>query len=130
MYKALEDLIREEQSSGIPFWKLVQKDDCKEQNKSEEQSFQEMQYIYRSMRSSFEEYDAKLLSASGLVGGEGARLQLTQLADTIKAAFDDLQVVCDGKCFHVFYNTMQWIPTGDDDLDRIDVSLLTNIWKG
>lgn len=75
MYKALEDLIREEQSSGIPFWKLVQKDDCKEQNKSEEQSFQEMQYIYRSMRSSFEEYDAKLLSASGLVGGEGARLQ-------------------------------------------------------
>lgn len=62
--------------------------------------------------------------------GEGARLQLTQLADTIKAAFDDLQVVRDGECFHVFYNTMQWIPTGDDDLDRIDVSLLTNIWKG
>ena len=75
MYKALEDLTREEQNSGIPFWKLVQKDDCKERNKSEEQSFQEMQYIYRSMRSSFEEYDAKLLSASGLVGGEGARLQ-------------------------------------------------------
>lgn len=75
MYKALYDICKAEKETGIPFWKLVQQDDCRERGIDEAQSMADMRAMYLAMKESNENYDASLLSASGLVGTEGAKLQ-------------------------------------------------------
>ncbi|MCI5827964.1 MAG: L-serine ammonia-lyase, iron-sulfur-dependent, subunit alpha [Lachnospiraceae bacterium] len=74
MYESLKQLCIEEETKGIPFWQLVQMEDCKELQKTPEQSAREMMTIYQAMRASFEEYEDELQSASGLVGGAGAMI--------------------------------------------------------
>ena len=74
MYESLKQICMEEETNGIPFWKLVQMEECKELQKTQEASQQEMQEIYQAMRASYEDYEDKLHSASGLVGGEGAKI--------------------------------------------------------
>ena len=74
MYESLQQICTEEETKGIPFWKLVQMEDCKELQKVPEVSEQEMLAVYQAMRASFEDYEDELHSASGLVGGEGAKI--------------------------------------------------------
>ena len=74
MYESLKQICAEEKTRGIPFWKLVQMEDCKELQKTPEISEQEMLAVYQAMRASFEDYEDELHSASGLVGGEGAKI--------------------------------------------------------
>ena len=74
MYESLKQICTEEKTKGIPFWKLVQMEDCKELQKVPEVSEQEMLAVYQAMRASFEDYEDELHSASGLVGGEGAKI--------------------------------------------------------
>jgi len=75
MYDSVQTLIDEEKEKNIPFWKLIQLDDCKELLKSEEDSYNQMKIIYESMKSSNSDYEKELRSASGLVGGEGEKLR-------------------------------------------------------
>lgn len=75
MYTSLGQICREEKETGIPFWKLVQRSDCQELMKSEEESMEEMRAIYEAMRQSNENYEESLKSASGLVGGQAAKLR-------------------------------------------------------
>ena len=83
MYESLMQLCEEEKATGIPFWKLVQKEECKELQKTPEASQQEMLVIYQAMRASFEDYEDELYSASGLVGGEGAKLYKRRMDGTL-----------------------------------------------
>ena len=74
MYESLQQICIEEEEKGIPFWKLVQMEECKEMQKTPEVSGQEMLAIYQAMQSSYRDYEDELRSASGLVGGEGAKM--------------------------------------------------------
>lgn len=74
MYKALKDLCQAEEKEGIPFWKIVQKDDCRERGISEEESFEQMRGMFLAMKSADVSYDEKMKSASGLVGTEGKKM--------------------------------------------------------
>lgn len=74
MYESLKQICLEEEAKGTPFWKLVQMEECKELQKTQEASHQEMLGIYQAMHASYEDYEDKLYSASGLVGGEGAKI--------------------------------------------------------
>ena len=74
MYESLKQICLEEEAKGTPFWKLVQMEECKELQKMQEASQQEMLGIYQAMRASYEDYEDKLHSAIGLVGGEGAKI--------------------------------------------------------
>ena len=74
MYESLKQICIAEETKGIPFWKLVQMEECKELQKTQEASAQEMLEIYQAMRASYESYEDGLYSASGLVGGEGAKI--------------------------------------------------------
>ncbi|MGN0350810.1 MAG: L-serine ammonia-lyase, iron-sulfur-dependent, subunit alpha [Roseburia sp.] len=80
MYKSLEEICLEEEKTGVPFWKIVQKDDCKEQGITEEAGFEQMRTMYRAMKSADEDYDPELKSASGLVGSEGKKMMEARLA--------------------------------------------------
>lgn len=59
----------------IPFWKVILEDDCTERNVSAEESFETMRRMYRAMKEADEAYDAELRSASGMAGGDGAKLE-------------------------------------------------------
>lgn len=83
MYDSLKQIVIEEEKEGIPFWKLVQREECKELQKTPEASAQEMQNIYRAMQASYKEYEDELHSASGLVGGEGAKMYRRRSADEL-----------------------------------------------
>lgn len=74
MYDSIEEICLKEEQSGIPFWKLVQKDDCNERAVSEDEAFQQMYSMYSAMKASDLGYDSKQKSNSGLVGGEAAKL--------------------------------------------------------
>lgn len=70
--KQITDLAK---AKNEPFWKIVIEDDMKERNVSFEESFETMRKMYREMKHADESYDATLRSASGLVGGDGAKLE-------------------------------------------------------
>ncbi|MBO5278661.1 MAG: L-serine ammonia-lyase, iron-sulfur-dependent, subunit alpha [Lachnospiraceae bacterium] len=59
----------------LPFWRVILEDDRKERNVSEEESFETMRQMYRAMREADRSYDPSLRSASGLAGGDGAKLE-------------------------------------------------------
>lgn len=75
MYKSLAEICELEEKEGIPFWKIVQLKDCKEQGILERDAFEQMRGMYLAMKDADENYDANLKSASGLVGTEGYKMQ-------------------------------------------------------
>lgn len=83
MYKSLEELCKHETEQGKPFWKLVQEDDCRERGISADKAYEQMRGMYQAMKSADENYDAKLKSASGLVGTEGEKMKNARVAGTL-----------------------------------------------
>lgn len=75
MYKSLEELCKHETEQRKPFWKIVQEDDCRERGISADKAYEQMREMYRAMKAADENYDAKLKSASGLVGTEGEKMK-------------------------------------------------------
>ena len=72
LLKQITDIAANEKK---PFWKVIIEDDMKERNVSFEDSFETMRGMYQAMKQADESYDATLRSASGLVGGDGAKLE-------------------------------------------------------
>lgn len=70
--KEIKDIAEEYQ---VPFWRVVIEDDMRERNVSFEESFETMRGMYRAMKEADSAYDGTLRSASGLVGGDGAKLE-------------------------------------------------------
>lgn len=70
--KEITDISNEEK---IPFWEVVLRDDMKERNVSREASFQTMDGMLTAMEEADRSYSPELKSASGLVGGDGAKLE-------------------------------------------------------
>lgn len=70
--KEITDISNEEK---IPFWEVVLRDDIKERNVSREVSFQTMDGMLTAMEEADRSYSPELKSASGLAGGDGAKLE-------------------------------------------------------
>lgn len=70
--KEIKDIAEEYQ---VPFWRVVIEDDMRERNVSYEESFATMRGMYRAMKEADSSYDGNLRSASGLAGGDGAKLE-------------------------------------------------------
>lgn len=83
MYGSLEEIIRMTQEAHIPFWKVVQEEDCKEEAISEEASYNRMLRMYTAMRASDENYDPTLRSASGLVGTQAQKVHDRRLSGNL-----------------------------------------------
>lgn len=75
VYKSLKEICGIAEKSEIPFWKAVQRDDCTERQVEEETSFQQMREMYRAMRHADETYTGTRKSNSGMVGGDGKKLE-------------------------------------------------------
>ena len=70
MFDSIDSICKKEKDLDIPFWKIVQQDDCKERAVSEEETFEKMKQMYIAMKESALNYDRTTKSNSGLVGGE------------------------------------------------------------
>lgn len=75
MYKSLAEICEVEKKEGIPFWKIVQLADCVETGMSESVAFEKMRVMYQAMKEADDRYEGDLKSSSGLVGGEGRKMQ-------------------------------------------------------
>ncbi len=75
IYKSLKEICEIAQKNGISFWKVVQQDDCKERNVEEAESFEQMRAMYHAMVHADEAYTGTRKSNSGMVGGDGKRLE-------------------------------------------------------
>ena len=75
IYKSLKEICEIAERKDIPFWKVVQRDDCKERNVQETDSFEQMRAMYQAMQHADEAYTGTRKSNSGMVGGDGKRLE-------------------------------------------------------
>lgn len=62
-------------ASQQPVWKTVLLDDCQDRDVREEDSFSRMETLWQTMVESVDSYDPQRRSASGLSGGQGARME-------------------------------------------------------
>lgn len=59
-----------------------------------------------------------------------SRMQLMVLADMMKKQFQDVQAIQDDTLIHITYDGTQDIPTGEDELYRITITLNVEEWEG
>ena len=74
-FTTLKDILEVSEAKQVPFWEAVLLDDVKERAVEREVSFETMRGMYQAMRMADQDYDASLRSASGLAGGDGAKLE-------------------------------------------------------
>ncbi len=60
----------------------------------------------------------------------GSKLALLEASDKIKTIFQDLQEIQGNRLFHIRYGGSLPVPTGEDDLFKVTITLFTNEWKG
>ena len=85
---------------------------------------------------SFNEIEHRL--EDGYTGGvftldgwsRGSKLPLAEINDKLKKAFEDLRAVQEGTAFFITFGDSLMLPTGEEDLFRITITLNTNEWKG
>lgn len=75
VYKSLKEICEIAKKQEIPFWKVVQKDDCTERQAEETESFEQMRGMYHAMRHADESYTGTRKSNSGMVGGDGKKIE-------------------------------------------------------
>ena len=74
-FTTLKDILEASEAKQVPFWEAVLLDDVKERAVEREVSFETMRGMYQAMRMADKDYDADLRSASGMAGGDGAKLE-------------------------------------------------------
>ena len=73
-FRSLDEILKQCEEQQKPFWRIVLEDDMEERMASEAESFAKMQQLYLAMKNADIAYDSNLKSASGLVGGDGAKM--------------------------------------------------------
>ncbi len=74
-FEALQDIISACEQMKKAFWEVVLEDDMTEREVSKENSMAQMRYTWNAMLQSASGYDRTLQSKSGLVGGDGAKME-------------------------------------------------------
>lgn len=75
-------------------------------------------------------YTGGVLTLDGWAVGSGAKLQLAQASDKIKDLFSDSRAVIGSTAFFISFGSSMPVPSGEEDLFRITITLNVNEWKG
>ena len=73
-FQSLEEIVRLTEEKQKAFWEIILEDDQSERMVTREESIETMAQMYQNMRRADQNYDARLKSASGLVGQDGEKL--------------------------------------------------------
>lgn len=79
-FQSLSEIKEGCEAEGLEFWKMIQLADCRERDVDEKDSWEEMTYMWESMKESIRDYDPMRISRSGLVGKEGGLMEEYQKA--------------------------------------------------
>ena len=74
-YHSIQDILELCEKEQMTFAQVIEHADMEERAVTQEASYAKMQSMYEAMRHADATYDAKLTSASGLVGGDGEKLR-------------------------------------------------------
>ena len=74
-FAKLSEIIELSEEQKVPFWQIVLQEDMRERNVTKEDSMQTMLSMLEAMQEADRTYNPELKSASGLAGGDGARLE-------------------------------------------------------
>ena len=80
MFKSFVEIQKLEEELQLPFWECVLVTECKESGEEKEVVFERMRHMYEMMVQADIEYEKDLYSRSGLVGGDGNRIQEARIA--------------------------------------------------
>lgn len=75
MFQSLEEISNICESEQKAFWQVIIEDDMRERKVSQEESFRKMRDTWDAMLLAAATYEKELHSASGLVGGDGSRME-------------------------------------------------------
>lgn len=73
-YNTLKELEELSNKEKIEVWKIIQKSDMEENERTEEKAFDKMKIMYETMKEADKNYDGNLKSASKRAGGDGEKL--------------------------------------------------------
>ena len=73
-YNTLKELEELSNKEKIEVWKIIQKSDMEENERTEEKSFDKMKIMYEAIKKADKNYDGNLKSASKRAGGDGEKL--------------------------------------------------------
>jgi L-serine dehydratase len=82
-FRSLEEILSQCVKLQKPFWRVILEDDMEERMTSERESIGKMELLYLTMKNADSAYDAGLMSASKLVGGDGARMSRAILEEKV-----------------------------------------------
>ncbi|MCI1930150.1 MAG: L-serine ammonia-lyase, iron-sulfur-dependent, subunit alpha [Clostridia bacterium] len=86
-FKSLSDMLNKSNDSGTDLFETILSDDMSDRDVTRESSLKEMRYMWDSMKKSYENHDDELKSASGLVGGDAAKLKKYNEGESICGSF-------------------------------------------
>lgn len=86
-FKSLKEMLDKSQQSGVDLFEAILSEDMSDRDITRENSLNEMRYMWESMKKSYENHDDKLKSASGLVGGDAAKLKKYNEGESICGEF-------------------------------------------
>ena len=75
MFSSVEQIINESKSNNVSIWEMILQNDCVETGKSFECAYETMKQMYIAMKESNDQYDERLKSHSGFVGGEASKVK-------------------------------------------------------
>ncbi len=73
-FRSIEEIINQGNTANQSFWETILADDMEERMVTAQESFQQMKQLYLTMKASDKAYDKNLKSSSGLVGGDGEKM--------------------------------------------------------
>ena len=86
-FKSLDDIAKKAALSGTNVFEVVLEDDISERGVTREESLSKMNDMWQAMKNSYLHHEAELKSASGLVGGDSARLKKYSEGETLLGDF-------------------------------------------
>lgn len=87
-FGSLKVILETAEQKKVPFWEAVLLDDMNERNVKREESLKQMERLWHAMLEAAAAYDGKLCSNSGLVGGDGQKMEeYVKKGDTLCGPF-------------------------------------------
>lgn len=80
-FTRLSEIVEISDEKEIPFWQVILQEDMRERNVTKEDSMKMMQSMLEAMQQADQTYNPKLKSASGLAGGDGAKLEQYRMSE-------------------------------------------------
>lgn len=74
-WKSIGDILEHSQAQAMPVWEAILRDDCRENGYAREAGMEKMRAMWRAMTQAHAAYDENRRSASGLIGGDAAKMQ-------------------------------------------------------